>query len=142
VVDTGITRDIETEDLAGFSVLCDTWSAKAVVRQRMGRAGRTRNGMNIRLFSEHVHEKYMRQWRLASWTVESVAVAILRLRIRLGSEFLEDMTVRKGLKEMLAPPGAGIVTTAFAQLRWSGFLWPGGEASAFSGLLQRPPGPA
>ena len=58
------------------------------------------------------------------------------------SEFLEDMTVRKGLKEMLVPPGAGLVTTAFAQLRWSGFLWPGGEAFSFSGLLQRPPGPA
>ena len=36
---------------------------------------------------------------------------------------------------MLVPPGAGLVTTAFAQLCWSGFLWPGGEAFSFSGLL-------
>jgi HrpA-like RNA helicase len=71
VIDTGISRDMETEDLTGLSVLCDTWSAQAVVRQRAGRAGRTRSGMNIRLFSRHVHDSYMREWRQAGWTVDS-----------------------------------------------------------------------
>ena len=48
VIDTGITRDTETEDLFGLSVLSDGWSAQTVVQQRMGRVGCTQLGKNIR----------------------------------------------------------------------------------------------
>ena len=45
VIDTGITRDSDTADLFGLSVLPDGWSAQAVVQQRMGRVGRTQPGI-------------------------------------------------------------------------------------------------
>ena len=77
VIDTGITRDTETEDSFGLSVLSDGWSAQTVVQQRMGRVGRTQLGRNIRLFSEHVQTKFMPKWRQPQWTVASVAHAAL-----------------------------------------------------------------
>jgi HrpA-like RNA helicase len=136
VIDTGISRDMETEDLTGLSVLCDTWSAQAVVRQRAGRAGRTRSGMNIRLFSRHVYESYMREWRQAGWTVDSVAVAILSLKTRFR-EFLVGVPVERVLKEMLVPPGAGLVVTALGQLCGAGLL-----QKSSSDPLPRPQRPA
>ena len=136
MIDTGISRDMETEDLTGLSVLCDTWSAQTVVRQRAGRAGRTRSGMNIRLFSRHVHASYMREWRQAGWTVDSVAVAILSLKTRFR-EFLVGVPVERVLKEMLVPPGAGLVVTALGQLCGAGLL-----QKSSSDPLPRPQRPA
>jgi HrpA-like RNA helicase len=62
IIDTGITRDSESQDLFGLTVLCDRWSDATVVRQCMGRVGRTQCGMDIRLFTEHVVAEYMPRW--------------------------------------------------------------------------------
>ena len=124
VIDTGITRDTETEDLFGLSVLSDGWSAQTVVQQRMGRVGRTQLGRNIRLFSEHVQTKFMPKWRQPQWTVASVARAALWIKLHLDSQQQQDVTVEFILSQLLVPPGVGLVKSALEQLCWGGFMRP------------------
>jgi hypothetical protein len=63
-------------------------------------------------------------------------VAILSLKTRFR-EFLVGVPVERVLKEMLVPPGAGLVVTALGQLCWAGLL-----QKSSSDLLPRPQRPA
>jgi len=123
IIDTGITRDSESQDLFGLTVLCDRWSDATVVRQRMGRAGRTQCGMNIRLFTEHVVAEYMPRWQHPQWTVASVAEAALLIKLHLAdNQDGPDVTWEAILSQLLVPPGTGLVNTALGQLCRSGFM--------------------
>ena len=124
VIDTGITRDTESADLFGLSVLCDGWSPETVVKQRMGRVGRTDPGMNIRLFSEHVATEHMPKWRYPQWTVASVAHAALLIKLHLDSQQARDVTVEVILSQLLVAPGSGLAKTALEQLCSGGFMRP------------------
>ena len=124
VIDSGITRDTETEDLLGLSVLADEWSPSTVVRQRMGRAGRTQAGVNIRLFTEHVETSFMKAWRYPHWTVSAVASAALLIKIHVLKGSSHGMSVEEVLRDLLIPPSPRLVMAALEQLCWAGFMQP------------------
>jgi HrpA-like RNA helicase len=83
VVDCGVSRDSESEDLFGSQVLADSWSSRATSVQRKGRAGRTQPGSCYRLYTKEVYELVMSEYRVPVRTTSSVAEIILQAKVSM-----------------------------------------------------------
>lgn len=98
-----------------MSHLCETWCSQASVKQRRGRAGRTREGVCYKLFSRQVHEDVMAPYQLPE--IKRVPLEDLTLQILLGAS--QPATF---LMKALDPPAPEAVRAAICNLHQLGAI--------------------
>jgi len=97
VIDLGLHRRVDHDPKRGMSALTLKWISCASAKQRSGRAGRTRPGICLRLFTRDFHDKVMAPFDLP----ESASMPLDRLYLQ-----------SKQLAEKLAGQGNNMPRTA------------------------------
>lgn len=95
--------------------LCETWCSQASVKQRRGRAGRTREGVCYKLFSRQVHEDVMAPYQLPE--IKRVPLEDLTLQI-----LLKGSQPAAFLSKALDPPAPEAIRAAVHNLHELGAI--------------------
>eukprot|EP00927_Polykrikos_kofoidii_P030476 TRINITY_DN26197_c0_g1_i1.p1 TRINITY_DN26197_c0_g1~~TRINITY_DN26197_c0_g1_i1.p1 ORF type:complete len:1030 (-),score=253.06 TRINITY_DN26197_c0_g1_i1:76-2829(-) len=121
VVDAGLAREVSYDPVRRLSVLETVWVSQSSAIQRMGRAGRVRQGRCYRLYSRAQLEQ-------APWRSSPEMQ-----RCELSSTCLQALALRREAREFLGrapdPPSVAAVETALEELLQLGAVCepPGGE---------------
>lgn len=120
VVDTGRVREARYDVQLSVHRLVETWASRAACRQRAGRAGRTRPGTCIRLYSRGMEERLMP----AETTPEMQRAPLESVVMQVKAVSRED--VRAVLGRALSPPPLAAVEATTERLVVAGALHAGG----------------
>ena len=113
VVDTGREKRIVHRRRRGTSQLMERWVSRQSARQRAGRAGRTRKGLCIRLYTRQRHDEGMAAARAPEMRVARLDRALM--------ECIAYAPTARDLGELIAalpePPEASSTIAAWSDLR-------------------------
>ena len=120
VIDTGRVREAQYDVQLSVHRLVDTWASRAACRQRAGRAGRTRPGTCIRLYSRGMEERLMP----AETTPEMQRTPLESVVMQVKAISRAD--VRAVLGRALSPPSLAAIEATTERLVIAGALHAGG----------------
>ncbi|XRA99169.1 RNA helicase [Pycnococcus provasolii] len=118
VIDFGKVNESRHDAARGLSVLAETWCSRAAAKQRRGRAGRTRPGACVRLYSRFTFWGDMPHQQAPEIVRTPLEPLILRIKAILGAR----VPVREVISEALTAPPQESVDAAVDALRSMGAL--------------------
>jgi HrpA-like RNA helicase len=121
VIDSGITRKPNAEDLLGFKSHRDGWCSQAVAIQRQGRTGRCGPGVVYRLYRKEIFSDRMQRHEVPVRTLARTSSAIMIAYVNLHA-FGKPIDI---VKDLLEVPSEPLLDLAMKQLSWIGALQPG-----------------
>ena len=139
VIDTGKAKEFRYDKARNLKSLKEVWVSQASAEQRKGRAGRVRDGICFRLFTEHRFHYKLDEFKtpeICSVPLEELCLQILNL----GRSLLQGATtVSTFLSECIDPPSSFSVSSAIKTLKQIGAVSPLEGATPDSDLVELTP---
>lgn len=116
VIDIGLHRRVDHDEKRGLSALVTKWISQAAAKQRAGRAGRTRPGMCLRMYTR-AHFDGMDPFEppeTASMPLDKLYLQAKQLCERLSSAIgsRAPHTAESVLQQLVQPPSVGAIAKA------------------------------
>jgi len=139
VLDFGLHRRVDHDEKRGVSALVTKWISRAAATQRSGRAGRTRPGMCIRIFTRDWFDNVMvpfEQPESASMPLDRLYLSAKQLCEKLSTAFgdLAPHTAENVLQQLVQPPDLTAITKARDLNAELGIITAANERAAITSL--------
>ncbi|ORX97844.1 hypothetical protein K493DRAFT_300241 [Basidiobolus meristosporus CBS 931.73] len=106
VIDTGRVKETCFDPLSQMSSLVEIWTSQASARQRKGRAGRVKAGINFKLYTRHTYEKSFKPYQVP----EILRIPLEQLYLQVLAMDISD--VKSFLSQTIDPPSLDTVNAA------------------------------
>eukprot|EP00927_Polykrikos_kofoidii_P071183 TRINITY_DN67490_c0_g1_i1.p1 TRINITY_DN67490_c0_g1~~TRINITY_DN67490_c0_g1_i1.p1 ORF type:complete len:1397 (-),score=254.43 TRINITY_DN67490_c0_g1_i1:108-3872(-) len=115
VIDLGLHRRVDYDGRSGIASLATKWISRAAATQRAGRAGRTRPGIAIRLYTKDFHAKCMKEFQppeAQSMPLDRLYLQSKQLAEKLSYILNTPQTATGLLTELPQPPELASINAA------------------------------